>query len=153
MADKIVVLRSGVVEQIGAPLTLYDRPANVFVAGFIGSPAMNLMDVATEGGQLRLFTDYTVPLPEGVRADARMTFGLRPDHILAHEAQVPGAFAATVTSYEATGSETMLFAEKEGRALTVVTKERLHLATGQPVWLLPDLTRAHFFGADGVRAN
>jgi multiple sugar transport system ATP-binding protein len=153
MADKIVVLRGGVVEQIGAPLALYDRPANVFVAGFIGSPAMNLIGATAENCRLRLFPDYAVPLPDGVRADPKMTFGIRPDHISAHETEVADAFPAAVTSYEATGSETMLFAEKDGKPLTVVTKERLHLATGKTVWLLPDLTRAHVFGADGRRAN
>ena len=153
MADKIVVLRDGLVEQIGAPLDLYDRPANIFVATFIGSPAMNLLEGPVESGMIKMFPDFAMPVPEGVAADSRMTIGLRPDHIGAYEAEAPGAFPAKVTSYEATGSETMLFVNKDGQAITVVTKDRLHLATGKTVWLKPDLTQAHLFGADGIRAG
>ena len=153
MADKIVVLRAGIVEQIGSPLELYDRPGNTFVATFIGSPAMNLIEARNEKGSLRLFEDFSLPLRQGVVADSRMTVGLRPDHITVSETPMPGGFSAAVTSYEATGSETMLFVTKEDRQLTIVTKDRLHLATGKQVWLKPDLSHAHFFAADGARAR
>ena len=146
MADKIVVLRAGVVEQIGTPLTLYDHPANTFVATFIGSPAMNLLPGLAEGGMLRLFADFAVPMA----GTGPMTLGLRPDHITAHPTE--GAFAATVVSTEATGSETMLFVSKGDVRLTIVTKDRLALETGSTVWLTPDLGRAHVFAADGSRA-
>ncbi|MBC7480140.1 MAG: sn-glycerol-3-phosphate ABC transporter ATP-binding protein UgpC [Pseudorhodobacter sp.] len=145
MADKIVVLRGGLVEQIGTPLELYDHPANAFVATFIGSPAMNMLPGVAAQGKLRLFADYAVPM-EGAGA---MTLGVRPDHIVAHPTE--GSFAATVTAVEATGSETMVFVAKGDLRLTVVTKERLTLETGSTVWLTPDLTRAHVFAADGVR--
>ncbi|MEZ5776905.1 MAG: sn-glycerol-3-phosphate ABC transporter ATP-binding protein UgpC [Paracoccaceae bacterium] len=153
MADKIVVLRNGIVEQIGSPLELYDRPANIFVATFIGSPAMNLLEGAVENRTLRLFPDFSVPLPDGISADSRMTLGLRPDHIKVQEDQGSGGLVAKVTSYEATGSETMLFVEKDGQGLTIVTKDRLHLASGKTVWLTPELEKAHFFDADGQRAK
>jgi multiple sugar transport system ATP-binding protein len=151
MADKIVVLRDGEVEQIGAPLELYDRPANTFVATFIGSPAMNLLEGKVEGGQVRLFDDFALPLPEAAGTDKTLSVGFRPDHIIVHDKETPGAFSAQVTSYEATGSETMLFVTKNGQAMTVVTKERLHLKAGDIVWLTPDLDWVHFFGADGKR--
>ncbi len=152
MADKIVVLRDGVVEQHGTPLDLYDRPANTFVATFIGSPAMNLLDGPVNGGAVQVFADYALPVPAGVSADSRMTVGLRPDHLSVHAAEVPGAFPAQVTSFEATGAETMLFVTKEGRPLTIVTKDRLALNPGATVWLRPDSAQAHFFAADGKRA-
>ena len=152
MADKIVVLRDGVVEQHGTPLDLYDRPANVFVATFIGSPAMNLLDGPVNNGAVQVFVDYSLPVPAGVAADSRMTVGLRPDHLTAHATEVAGAFPVEVTSFEATGAETMLFVVKEGRPLTVVTKDRLALNPGATVWLRPDLRHAHFFAADGKRA-
>lgn len=153
MADKIVLLRAGVVEQVGPPLELYDRPNSTFVATFMGSPSMNLFEGATGEEGLRIFDDYAIALPEGVRADSKMTLGLRPDAISVSTAQVPGSFRATVTSLEATGSETMLFAEREGRAITVVAKERLAARPGDAVHLLPDPSQAHFFGADGRRAH
>ena len=153
MADKIVVLRAGIVEQIGTPLAIYDRPVNTFVATFIGSPAMNLVEGVVEGGSVCLFSDFKMPLPDGVEPDARMTVGLRPDHIAVSETRTDGAFAAEVVSCEDTGSETTLFVRVDDRSLTIVTKERLHLVTGKSVWLKPDLPRAHFFASDGQRAK
>ena len=153
MADKIVVLRAGLVEQAGTPLELYDHPANIFVATFIGSPAMNLIEARLQNGALQMFADLAVPVPPGIIADTRMTIGLRPDHIAVQAGEALGAFAADVVSYEVTGSETMLFVVKDGQPLTVVTKDRLTLAAGNTVWLKPDLNRAHFFAADGSRAK
>ncbi len=150
MADRIVVLRAGEVEQVGTPLELYDHPANAFVATFIGSPAMNMLVGTVEGDQLRLFPDYAVPMPAGIGATGTLTFGLRPDHIGVATQTSPGAFAATVASLEATGSETMLFATRGDQRLTVVTKDRLALTSGTTVWLTPDLTRSHLFAADGT---
>lgn len=156
MADRIVVLRDGIVEQIGTPLELYDRPANVFVATFMGSPAMNLMVGKVEGRTIGLFADFALPAPDAAPGP-EMTVGFRPDHITVFEADPGGdgrgAFAAEVTSYEATGSETMLFVVKDGMPLTVVTKDRLQLAAGKTVWLRPDAAQAHYFGADGLRVG
>ena len=153
MADRIVVLRDGRVEQVGTPLDLYDHPANAFVATFIGSPSMNMLSGTVDAGQLRLLPDFAVPLPAGVAATATMTLGQRPDHIGVAGQPGPGAFAATVASLEATGSETMLFAMVEGQRLTVVTKERLTVTAGATVWLTPDMTRSHMFAADGTNVQ
>ncbi|TYB77588.1 ABC transporter ATP-binding protein [Maritimibacter fusiformis] len=153
MADKIVVLRDGLVEQVGAPLELYDRPANVFVATFIGSPSMNMFECDATGGTLKLFGDVALPLPDGVTGEAGMSLGIRPDAIEVVAEQTPGAFQAQVTSLEATGSETMLFAVRDGIAITVVTKARLASGAGDQVWLRPDAGAMHLFGADGQRVN
>jgi len=153
MADKIVVLKDGMVEQIGSPLELYDRPANVFVATFIGSPSMNLLAGDCRAQFITLFDDFTLPAPAGLPDDGPASVGFRPDHISVVTAETGAAFPAKVTSYEATGSETMLFVTKGATALTVVTKDRLQLATGDTVWLKPDLAQAHFFGADGARVE
>lgn len=152
MADKIVVMKDGLVEQIGTPLDLYDRPANVFVATFIGSPSMNLMRGSCVAGNIALFDDFAMPAPEFVPPDGDLSVGFRPDHIaVADGANSPGAFPAEVTSYEATGSETMLFVRKDAETLTIVTKDRLQLGAGDTVWLRPDVAMAHYFGADGAR--
>ena len=152
MADRIVVLRSGQIEQVGTPLELYDRPANTFVATFIGSPAMNLLEGRIESGALRLFPDYTLPVPTSLQGSLRATLGLRPDHIAVSLTQGEGAFPAVVASYEATGGETFLFVTCGDTRLTLVTKRRLELAAGQLVWLTPDLAMAHFFAEDSRRA-
>ena len=152
MADKIVVLRDGVIEQVGAPLDLYDRPRNTFVATFIGSPSMNMFAAKTDGEILRVFDDFSLPLLPG-NHDATMTLGLRPDALIVHETETQGAFTATITALEATGSETMLFVEKDGQSITVVTKDRITSPPGTPVWITPNLSAAHLFGADGNRVE
>ncbi len=151
MADRIVVLRDGVIEQVGAPLDLYDRPANLFVATFIGSPSMNLFEGEAVGGQLRLAEDFVFDLPEGVAARGKVTLGMRPDEMAV--VQEGAGFAATVTTYEAMGNETLILAEKDHHQLAVVTKDRLALARGDIVHLAPDPAKAHLFGADGQRID
>ena len=153
MADKIVVLRDGCVEQVGPPMELYDRPANLFVATFIGSPAMNLLEGTVEDGHLRVFPDYAVPIPEGVSRSPRMTLGLRPDHLAVAPEGAPGTFPARLETFEATGAETMLFLRRDDAPLTVVTKERLPFRKGDTLWLAPMAEHAHLFGADGRRAG
>ena len=153
MADRIVILRGGVVEQVGAPMELYDRPANVFVATFIGSPAMNLFAGRAQDGALRIFEDFALELAPGVRGGGRMTAGWRPDAIAISPEAIDGGFPAKVVSYEATGSETMIFAEKEGRTITVVTKERPQVSDGDGVWLAPVPGEVHLFGEDERRVS
>ena len=82
MADKIVVMNGGNVEQIGAPLELYDNPANLFVAGFIGSPAMNFLQGHVAGGAFRSAEGTSLPLPDtrGVSDGAPIVYGIRPEH-------------------------------------------------------------------------
>lgn len=149
MADRIVVLRDGVVEQVGAPLELYDRPANLFVATFIGSPSMNLFEGEVAGGRLRLFDDLAMPAPTG--ATGHVTVGVRPDELALVERGAPNAFSAKVTTFEATGNETMVFAEKDGRSITLVTKARPDFAKGDAIWMTADPARSHYFDADGQR--
>ena len=80
MADKIVVMNGGNVEQIGAPLDLYDNPANLFVAGFIGSPAMNFLKGRVDGGAFRSEEGTALPLPScfGVSDGSPIIYGVRP---------------------------------------------------------------------------
>src|SRR5437899_385823 len=108
MADKIVVMKDGVVEQIGDPLTLYDSPANTFVAGFIGSPAMNMIPgtVCATGGTVTVTFDggATLPLPVGARAadGQQVLYGIRPEHCSVSAAGLP----AEVIVVEPTGADT-----------------------------------------------
>jgi multiple sugar transport system ATP-binding protein len=131
MADKIVVLNAGQIEQYGSPLELYERPANLFVAGFIGSPKMNFVsgDVAQQHGAA--------------------TIGVRPEH-LRIDGQKQG-WSGTVTVAEHLGSDTFLYVDaKQLGTLTVRYVGELDLAAGDEVWLSPDPARVHRFAEDGT---
>ena len=150
MADRIVVMHDGVVEQIGPPLELYDRPDNLFVAGFISSPAMNFVPGRVRANGRLTFTTETglsIPLadaPAGV--DGRpLILGVRPEHF----DLAPDGIAAEVVVVEPTGSETMLAVRAGGQDLTCVLRERVREQPGETVSLRPN--RVHFFDAETGR--
>jgi multiple sugar transport system ATP-binding protein len=147
MADRIVVLRDGKVEQIGAPLELYDRPANIFVAGFIGSPAMNMLPATIDLSlnSARLAEGSTLPLPQGIRASdgQEVIYGVRPDQwILSNgDTGVP----ATVELIEPTGAEILLAAQLAGQRILCAFRERHALKPGDSIRLNVDPAAAHVF--------
>jgi multiple sugar transport system ATP-binding protein len=154
MADKIVVMQDGVVEQMGAPLDLYDNPANVFVASFIGSPAMNLIDgevVAGSGGAEFASKDgIRLPLPANVAAQAGrpVIYGIRPEHLKVADNGVP----TTIRVTEPTGSETEVVVQFGAQELTGLFRERLALSPGKTLTLRPDIAHVHLFDkASGQR--
>ena len=156
MADRIVVLRDGCVEQVGAPLELYDRPANTFVATFIGSPAMNLITGVYRERSLVLSDGSTLAVDSALvlSADAPLTIGVRPDHVDVVTGDCGDGdegLAARVVALEPTGSETLMMAELAGDVVTVVTKQRLALNPGDPVRLRPVMARQLYFDASGQR--
>jgi multiple sugar transport system ATP-binding protein len=131
MADKIVVLNAGRIEQVGSPIELYSKPTNRFVAGFIGSPKMNLVD-----GR------------EAERHGAA-AIGVRPEHIRVSRDE--GAWKGTVTVVEHLGSDTFLHVEVPG--VTTMTARALGefgIAPGEPVWLTPEEGRIHRFDKEGM---
>jgi len=147
MADKIVVMRDGVVEQVGTPLDLYDRPANVFVAGFIGSPAMNF--IAGAMGEKGFVTEdgLVLPVPAGASPRAR-TYGIRPEHLsLSEQNGIP----AELVVLEPTGAETQFVAKLGTHAITGIVRDRLSMPTGSPLVLAPNLAAVHLFDEDGLR--
>ena len=114
MSDRIVIVNGGRVEQVGAPLDVYDRPANLFVATFIGSPAMNLIEAQTrrDGGRLSVRTDDGLQLPldgYAIPEGMDMTVGIRPEHLALTDAGTPGALTIAVDLIEPTGHETHVF--------------------------------------------
>ena len=133
MADKIVVLRAGNIEQVGSPLELYRNPRNTFVAGFIGSPKMNLV-----GG------------PIAARQDAA-TIGIRPEHL--HVSSEAGDWQGTVGVSEHLGSDTFFHVTCEGipEPVTVRVGGEVDLHYGDKVWLTPDPAHLHRFDAEGLR--
>ena len=155
MADKIVVMKDGVVEQIGDPLTLYDQPNNVFVAGFIGSPAMNMIPgtARSSGGTVEVEFDGGVRLPMPISARAsdgqRVLYGMRPEHCLLDGG---AGFPAEVVVVEPTGADTQLYCRFNGQELTSLARDRVSCRAGDRISLKPDLVRAHLFDAEsGVR--
>src|SRR2546422_1889482 len=155
MADKIVVMRDGVVEQIGDPLSLYDNPNNTFVAAFIGSPAMNMVPgtarMTAGNGHVEFAGNVTLPLPLGARAadGQSVLYGMRPEHcLLAEGAGLP----AEVVVVEPTGADTQLYCRFNGQELTSLVRDRVICRAGDRISLNPDLARAHLFDAtSGVR--
>jgi len=126
MADKIVVMNAGKVEQIGTPLELYDNPANLFVAGFIGSPAMNFLPDKREGRDVLL--------------------GVRPEHLTVGTE----GLVAEVVVVEPTGADTQIFCKVGGVDVTAVVRERHEFHPGENIRLAPQLT--YFFDpASGAR--
>lgn len=152
MADRIVVLRGGRVEQIGRPLDLYDRPANPFVASFIGSPSMNFLRGRSENGAFHMGGDESLPLPANMGAVA--TYGVRPEHI---SIDPTGPIAAEVELVEPMGSETQVtfrrLGASNGSRIAGLFRERIDLAPGSQVHLRPDPKHVHLFGTNDLRLN
>ena len=146
MADKIVVMRDGRVEQVGSPLDLYDRPDNVFVAGFIGSPSMNFLHgkIAVNDGVKHFVSDSGLVLPipatSAVEGDA-VTYGIRPEHISIGE----GGVRMNVVVIEPTGSETQVFARSGSDLMDALVKERITARPGRELGFLIDPANVHLF--------
>jgi multiple sugar transport system ATP-binding protein len=146
MADQIVVMHSGRIEQAGRPLDLYDRPANTFVAGFIGSPAMNLLAGRVADGGFRTEGGALLPLPPGASA-AATTYGIRPEHLILADDGIP----ARITIVEPTGSETQVSMRIGETPLIGAFRERVSGRPGETLRVKPDLSLVHLFGPDGKR--
>ena len=146
MAHKIVVMRDGRVEQVGRPLELYDRPANLFVASFIGSPSMNFMKgkTVTRGGRkfVEMAGEILLPLESASVEDGRaVTYGIRPEHISIGEGGIP----VKVSVFEPTGSETLIFGRLGGVPIDALVRERIDGEPGQTLNFLIDPRNAHVF--------
>jgi ABC-type sugar transport system ATPase subunit len=159
LADRIVVLRAGRIEQVGTPLDLYNRPANRFVAGFIGAPRMNFLDATLAAGE-----EGGLALPLGgkggvigyaagavaARPGEAVTLGIRPQHIGVGAAE--DGVPAVVRLVEALGSETIVHTDlADGRPLLAVLPGQHRLVPGETVGLRLDREKTHLFGADGGR--
>lgn len=149
MADKIVVMRDGHVEQMGAPLDLYDTPANTFVASFIGSPSMNLIEGKIDGGN---FVGGGLSLALGEKSSGHdgknVTLGMRPEHFELGE----GGFESTVAVLEPTGSETHIVSRVGGQDIVSVFRERHDVKVGETIHLRPQIDLVHLFDtASGAR--
>ena len=150
MADKIVVMRDGIVEQTGGPLDLYDHPVNTFVAGFIGSPAMNMIPGTARAARAAHSASSSATAsrcrcpPARAPTTARpVLFGLRPEHCALGERGLP----VQVVVVEPTGADTQLYCRFNGQEVTATIGDRADCRPGDRINLAPDLRRAHLFDA------
>ena len=150
MADKIVVMNHGRIEQAGAPLELYDRPANLFVAGFIGSPAMNMLAGRIKDGSFidGGGTHWPLPPAHAGRDGAEVVYGIRPEHLRLD----PNGIQARIQVVEPTGSETQVTLRIGEISLMGAFRERIVANHGDVLAVSPDLPLVHIFDkASGQR--
>ena len=150
MADKIVVLQNGVIEQIGSPLELYDNPANQFVAGFIGSPAMNFFSANVEVHENKLVARLksgTLQLrkTKHLSAGQKIKIGVRPENLMITDSGI----TATTSVIEPTGPEThVVFRDNEGSEITLVSRERRTFTVGETLHLTVGPENMHIFDSE-----
>jgi multiple sugar transport system ATP-binding protein len=152
MADRIVVMHSGHIEQIGTPLELYDNPANLFVAGFIGSPAMNIIRGTIAGSSFKLHDGSAIDIgtvPAGV-VDGPIVLGVRPEHVHLD----PNGVQAEVLIVEPTGPETQATLRLGGHDIVGVFRERITAGPGDKIGVRFDSALLHLFDAEsGARVK
>ncbi|WP_163271052.1 ABC transporter ATP-binding protein [Chelativorans alearense] len=159
LADRITVLRNGYIEQVGTPFELYERPANLFVAEFIGSPAMNMVKAryVVEGDKAKavIHGDLRIALPQyRVQNGADVVLGIRPEHLEPSQFRAHGdsmTFPATTKILEPLGSDVMALCDLAGVELTARLTPGRVSRTGESVDLVFDTAHIHLFEAQGGR--
>ncbi len=161
MADEVIIMRDGRIEQSGSPMEIYDRPDNLFVAQFIGSPGMNIIEcqVAEDSGVLYAVLDtLCLPLPvnSNVSPGQKIYYGIRPEHLIA--AKAPMSFGSSserlktesgvVRVVEPTGPEIHVYAKLAGQDVCSISRERIMWAPGDEIFLQPDLQHVHLFDGE-----
>jgi multiple sugar transport system ATP-binding protein len=156
LADRVVVMNAGRIEQIGTPDEVYHAPASLFVAGFIGAPTMNLLRARFEAPQaLRLAGGDIIPMAAGRSETDQVVFGIRPEDVDVAEGPLPPGSAevrAVVEVVEPLGADTLVFTTVSGAALTARVRPGVRPAPGATITLRLDLARAHLFDAETGRA-
>lgn len=148
MADIVVIMRDGVIEQAGKPLDIYDNPKNLFVAQFIGSPGMNVLEgtiVDADGNKCVNYAGLNLPIPKSanVKIGQKIIYGVRPEHLVPN---VSGeGISADITVVEPTGPETHLYCNLAGADICAISRERTDWQVGSQVKLSPNVDRVHLF--------
>lgn len=146
MADRIVVMNQGRIQQIGAPLDLYDRPANKFVAGFIGSPSMSFIPGTVSDGVFRTGEGEEIAVGAGSSEIRQVEAGIRPENFTV--APDGKGLKLTVEVIEPTGPETHIYGRIAGQPIRAVFRERIHLAPGEQVPVTAKSEHIHLFDKD-----
>ncbi|MBX2839677.1 MAG: sn-glycerol-3-phosphate ABC transporter ATP-binding protein UgpC [Gammaproteobacteria bacterium] len=160
MADEVVVMRGGYIEQSGSPMDIYDNPNNLFVAQFIGSPTMNVLEcqVAEDNGfRFGLIDETRLPLPANseLQVGQKLYYGIRPEHFqiskqdnTAGSSSSNASLTGIVRVVEPTGPEIHVYLTLAGQDTCAITRDRIELKPGDEVLLQPDLSRVHLFDAE-----
>lgn len=158
LADRIVILEGGKIQQVGTPLETYDHPKNRFVAGFIGSPSMNFLHCELGPGPVLRGDGFSLELPE-IHHDAvkgregKVSLGLRPNHLrITAQDSGPGVLKAEVEVIEPMGSETLVYARLGDTLMNIREESGTSLSVGEGVCLAPILDHAHLFDAESGEA-
>jgi ABC-type sugar transport system ATPase subunit len=156
MADRIAIMDRGALQQVGTPDDVYDRPANLFVAQFMGSPPMNTLDVTCQDGRLLADGRWSFPVPGGFSSPAGqepVTLGVRPEHVAVSLHQTDGSQPATVFVSEPLGNEVIVNVHVGQALLKVRAEPSVRPKHGETVYLTADPARLHFFGRGGNRLH
>jgi len=164
LADRIILLNKGRIEQEGAPLDLYEKPANRFVAGFLGQPKMNFIDcVATARSQSQIDLVVAaqsaqlgeVSMLEPLAGEASITLGVRPDAIRIFDRPQPATLTGKIAVVEQLGTTALIYVKLAGLSdlVTIEVQGKTDRKPGAEVWLKPDLARGHLFDRDGIRIS
>jgi multiple sugar transport system ATP-binding protein len=159
MASRIVVMKDGVIQQIGAPKYIYENPENIFVGGFIGSPSMNFFHGKITDGAF-VMGKASITIPEGKMKILRkqgyvgkeVILGIRPEDFHDEQVFIDAAIGATVTINvdvaELTGADMMLYSTIEGQNLVATIDPRTEVKPGDQLELAFDMNKAHFFNKE-----
>jgi multiple sugar transport system ATP-binding protein len=149
MADKIVILRDGIIEQVGTPMDVYDFPANLFVAQFIGSPSMNLIKGIVEKSYVLTHGGDKLPLPKSHRADIgqEVIYGIRPEDL-----EVGKGFPVKISVTEPTGPEIHVYGDVGDHEVCAIVRERQTFKRDSMVEFAPRLDKVHLFDAKSTLA-
>ena len=148
MADRIVVLKDGVVQQVGTPMELYERPQSLFVAGFIGSPKMNFLTASADGTGVQV-AGNVLDLSRDVAGTT--TLGVRPEHITIAEGSGIKLADVRVDLVENLGGQTVVYATTlDGQAINIVLEGQRKVELGSTVGAHIDPARIHLFNAEGA---
>ncbi|KAA0547495.1 sn-glycerol-3-phosphate ABC transporter ATP-binding protein UgpC [Bacillus sp. BGMRC 2118] len=159
MATRLVVMKDGIIQQVGAPKEVYDKPENLFVAGFIGSPAMNFVHGKLEDGKF-VVGEITITVPEGKMKTLReqnyvgkeIILGIRPEDIHDEPVFIESSKGTTVTAEvevaELMGAETMIYSNMAGQDFVARVDSRTDIKPAQKIDLALDMNKCHFFDKD-----
>ena len=164
MADEVVIMRDGYIEQSGTPMEVYDKPNNLFVAQFIGSPTMNTLEcqVAEENGlPYAALDNIRLPLPtdRNLQVGQALFYGIRPEHLQVSKispntngATTESPLTGSVKVVEPTGPETHLYLKLSDRDICAITRDRIEIQPGDEIYLQPDLSHVHLFDRETKQA-
>ncbi len=160
MADEVVIMRDGVIEQAGSPMDIYDNPGNLFVAQFIGSPGMNIVECVVSEVNGNLYAtkdDLQLPLPSNANVikGQAIYYGIRPEHLQATRQASPATgdsngnnIAGVVRVVEPTGPEIHVYAKLAGQDVCSISRDRVLWAPGDDIYFTPDVEHVHLFDGD-----